>query len=98
VTKFQIQSRMKAETAEWRMDIENDSDEIVRSFGGKGVPPQHVLWDGKDATGLPLPDGVYRYTIFVRDIDGREVTSRELTVEILTSGPSGSVPISVDPQ
>jgi hypothetical protein len=98
VTKFQIQSKMKGETAEWRMDIVNDSSEIVRSFGGKGVPPQHVLWDGKDATGLPLPDGIYHYQIFVRDVDGREVTSRELTVEILTSGPSGSVPISVEPK
>jgi hypothetical protein len=98
ITKFQIQSRMKAETAEWRMDIMNDSDEIVRSFGGKGVPPQHVLWDGKDASGLPLPDGIYRYQIYVQDIEGREVNSRESTVEILTSGPSGSVPISVDSQ
>ena len=98
VTKFQIQSRMKSETAEWRMDIVNDSHEIVRTFGGKGVPPQQVLWDGKDATGLPLPDGIYRYKIWVRDLDGREVVGRELSVEILTSGPRGSVPISVDSQ
>jgi hypothetical protein len=96
VTKFSMQSKMKDDTAEWRMDIRNDSAEIVRSFGGRGTPPQQVLWDGKDATGLPLPDGVYRYRLWVRDVKGREVHSREHSVEILTSGPRGSVPVSVD--
>jgi len=98
VTKFSISSKTKDDTAEWKMEILNSSDEVVRTFGGKGVPPQHVLWDGKDATGLPLPDGVYRYAIWVRDIEGREILSKTQSVEILTSGPRGSVPVTVETQ
>ena len=42
---------------------------------------------------MPLPDGVYRYTLEVRDADGRTIESRTRTVEISTGGPQGSVPV-----
>jgi hypothetical protein len=65
----------------------------VRTFGGKGLPPAHLLWDGKDETGLPLPDGVYHYQLVVNDTEGRRVVGPVRKVEILTSGPQGSVPV-----
>jgi hypothetical protein len=54
------------------------------------------MWDGKDETGLPLPDGVYRYRLVVTDAEGREIVGHEHTVEIATSGPRGSVPVLVN--
>jgi len=67
--------------------------ETVRRFGGKGVPPPHLLWDGKDETGLPVADGTYRYRLVVHDADGRTIQSPERQVQITTTGPQGSVPV-----
>jgi len=93
VTKISLNARTKAEPREWALTIVDKGDQIVRRFGGAGQPPAHLLWDGKDETGLPLPDGVYRYTLTVRDREGREFTSPTHEVEIATEGPRGSVPV-----
>lgn len=97
VTKIQLQAHTKADAREWKLEIESASKQIVRSFGGKGVPPAHVMWDGKDEYGMPLADGTYRYHIVVIDADGREIVSRIRSVEIATGGPQGSVPVFVEP-
>jgi hypothetical protein len=97
VTKIQLEAHTKAEAREWRLEIVNASNQVVRRFGGRGAPPAHVMWDGKDESGLPLADGIYRYQITVWDKHGREVASRVRQVEIATSGPQGSVPVYVEP-
>jgi len=40
---------------------------------GKGQPPAHVEWDGKDETGLPMADGRYRYLLAVQDAQDASV-------------------------
>jgi hypothetical protein len=57
------------------------------------MPPAHLVWDGKDEVGLPLPDGAYHYQLAVRDREGRDVTSSVELVEISTSGPEGSIEV-----
>jgi hypothetical protein len=93
VTKITLNARTKAEPQDWTLAIVNKSDEVVRRFGGPGQPPAHLLWDGKDETGLPLPDGVYHYALVVRDQEARIVTGPTRTVAISTGGPQGSVPM-----
>ncbi len=93
VTNIQLGSRTKSETDNWSLTLINKTDETVRRFGGKGVPPAHLLWDGKDENGMPLPDGIYRYQLVVHDADAREIVSPTRTVEISTGGPQGSVPV-----
>jgi hypothetical protein len=95
VTQVKLQAHTKAEADRWTLQFVNKSDEVVRQFGGKGVPPAHVLWDGKDENGLPLPDGIYRYTLVVYDREGRMLTDTTHHVEISTSGPQGAVPVQV---
>ena len=97
VTRILLNSRTKAETESWTLDVVNKSESLVRRFGGKGKPPAHVEWDGKDETGLALPDGVYRYRLTVTDHVGRVVASAERTVEISTEGPQGKVPLAQTP-
>ncbi len=92
-TKVSLYSRTKAEPATWTLDIVNKAGEVVRRFGGPGQPPSHVEWDGKGDTGLPLPDGVYRYSLVVHDRSGRTVAGAARDVEISTLGPQGSVPL-----
>lgn len=92
-TKIDLNARTKAETESWSLDLINKADETVRKFGGKGAPPSHIEWDGKDETGLPLPDGVYRYRLTVSDMQGRVIESRVRAVTISTGGPQGEVPV-----
>jgi len=93
VTKIDLNARTKADLESWALDILNKSDEVVRRFGGKGQPPAHIQWDGKDETGLPLADGEYRYRLVVNDADGRVIESRVHAVTISTGGPQGEVPV-----
>jgi len=93
VTRFTLNSRTKSEPREWTLDLRNKADEVVRRFGGKGQAPSHIEWDGKDETGMPLPDGAYRYRLVVIDAAGRTVSSPERMVEIATGGPQGQVPV-----
>jgi hypothetical protein len=93
VTKILLGARTKADTDNWSLNLINKTDEVVRKFGGKGTPPAHLLWDGKDENGMPLPDGTYRYQLVVHDADGRQIASQTHAVEISTGGPQGSVPV-----
>ncbi len=93
VTKIALNSRTKAQPRDWTLAILNKSDQVVRRFGGAGQPPAHILWDGKDEAGMPLPDGTYRYTLEVHDQHGRTIAGSTHTVEISTGGPQGSVPL-----
>lgn len=94
VTKVSLYSRTKAEPATWALDIVNKTDQVVRRFGGPGQPPSHVEWDGKDESGLPLPDGTYRYSLVVHDKSGRTVAGPAREIEISTLGPQGTVPLT----
>ena len=93
VTNIVLGSRTKGDTDNWSLSLLNKTDQTVRKFGGKGTPPAHLLWDGKDESGMPLPDGTYRYQLLVHDSEGREILSPAHTVEISTGGPQGTVPV-----
>ncbi len=95
VTKFHLEANTKADAVNWSLDIVDKSNRIVRKFSGKGLPPSHVMWDGKDEAGLPLADGVYRYQLVVIDAEGRETVGRARSVEITTTGPQGEIPVII---
>lgn len=92
-TRISLNARTKAGPTTWQLDIVNKADEVVRRFGGVGQPPSHLEWDGKDANGLPLPDGEYRYSLVVKDSVGRTVAGPVRSVAISTGGPQGNVPL-----
>jgi len=91
VTKFLLTAHTKDEVRDWALSISDRSGEVVRIYAGQGQPPAHIIWDGKDAAGLPLPDGHYAYVLNVVERDGRTTSGREHTVEISTGGPQGSI-------
>ena len=96
VTKIHLKAKTKADASSWSLEIVDKSGRVVRRFGGKGTPPAHVMWDGKDAAGLPLADGIYKYQLVVEDEEGRSIVGPERKVEITTEGPRGSVPVIID--
>jgi hypothetical protein len=93
VTKINLTTRTKADAETWNLVIRDKSDETVRQFAGQGLPPAHLMWDGKNEAGLPLPDGTYRYELTVLDSEGREMTSPVEQVEIATGGPQGRIEV-----
>lgn len=95
VTRISMQSHTKADADRWALQFVDKSQQVVRRFGGQGLPPAHVQWDGKDENGLPLADGVYRYQLVVYDSEGRTLSDTTRTIQISTDGPQGTVPIEV---
>jgi hypothetical protein len=93
VTRISLNAKTKTKTESWSLSIMDKSDRVVRTFGGQGQPSPHIEWDGKDETGLPLADGIYRYRLEVKDTAGRIVQSPMRTIEISTGGPQGTVPV-----
>lgn len=91
VTKFLLTAHTKHDVREWQLMISDRSGEIVRRYAGHGQPPAHIIWDGKDTAGLPLPDGFYTYVLQVIESDGRTTEARQRSVEISTGGPRGSI-------
>jgi hypothetical protein len=97
VTRINMTARTRADAQQWTLEITNDSKLVVRRFGGRGAPPAHVMWDGKDEAGLPLPDGTYAYNMVVIDAEGHVMNSDGNNVIISTQGPQGRVPVVVEP-
>ncbi|MDR0383311.1 MAG: Ig-like domain repeat protein, partial [Spirochaetaceae bacterium] len=51
----------------WTASVSDTADNVVRSWRLAGTEPVNITWDGRDGSGIPVPDGVYSYTI--RSVD-----------------------------
>lgn len=94
-TKILLSSRARKDIRRWQLTFTDRNQAPVRTFGGQGEPPAHVMWDGKSDTGKPLADGVYLFRLVVIDRDGWEVSGPAGTVRINTSVPEMSVPVTI---
>lgn len=61
----------------WEVSIKNRSGEHVRSFTGMGAPPSQITWDWMTDSGMPIDQGVYRYSLEVTRKDGSVIQSNE---------------------
>jgi hypothetical protein len=95
VTRFELKARTRESADQWNLKILDKHDQTVRRFGGPGMPPAHITWDGTNESGMPLPDGSYRYRLRVTDAEGIELYSNERVVRIATEGPQGEVPVVI---
>ena len=96
-TKISLNAHTKYQPDSWTLVVVDKSGSEVRRFGGPGLPPPHVQWDGKDETGMPLADGSYAYHLEVKDKAGRLLSGPTRKVEISTGGPQGTVPVVTTP-
>ncbi|MBU8870576.1 MAG: PorV/PorQ family protein [Gemmatimonadales bacterium] len=94
-TRFHLSSNTRNDVASWTLDIKDRSGKQVRTFGGRGTPPEQVMWDGKANTGDQLPDGSYLYHLVVSDATGHRTESPVRTIQINTKINEVSVPIQV---
>ncbi len=94
-TQFSLDARTRDAVDSWRLEIHDQGENLVRQFGGRGAPPAHLMWDGKTAAGMPLPDGSYRYRLVVQDLGGLEIVGRSQTIGIDTRSRDIQVPVQV---
>ena len=57
----------------WRLVVADSRGEAVRTFEGRGQPPQRILWDGRSSDGQPAQPGrTYSYVFEARDRAGNK--------------------------
>jgi flagellar basal-body rod modification protein FlgD len=62
--------------AEGKLVIENAEGKIVRvADSGRAQGAHEFIWDGKDNTGVALPNGVYRLSVAALDSAGDEIAA-----------------------
>ena len=58
---------------QWMLNIYNAAGETVRTYGGERAVPEALLFDGRDAQGGRLGEGVYKASIIVNYMNGNRV-------------------------
>jgi outer membrane protein OmpA-like peptidoglycan-associated protein/flagellar hook assembly protein FlgD len=65
-------------------EIADFSRNVVRRFEWKGNPPVEIVWDGRNEQGIPLPEGLYTYTVSGQDAAGNR-ESQTISNIVLTT-------------
>jgi flagellar basal-body rod modification protein FlgD len=70
-----LQYALKADSAKVTISILDNAGNLVRTIEklGQKAGEQHVSWDGKNAKGVLLPDGEYRFVVLAKDSSGKPV-------------------------
>lgn len=58
---FLTVTQISSEEVLWKTQIENNFIGIVDIKNYKGKLPEQLVWGGKNQSGIPVPDGTYRY-------------------------------------
>jgi flagellar hook assembly protein FlgD len=69
-----------------RLEVYDRAGRLVRTLADRvgGAEVKHCEWDGLDAAGQPVPDGVYFVELRVQDgAPGRDAPTRVATVKVV---------------
>jgi flagellar motor protein MotB len=71
---FYIKTKAIYDIKDWQLKIKTKEErKLVKVFKAKGLPPEEIIWYGKDDKGNLLPVGTYLYTCEVIDIKGNKL-------------------------
>jgi len=70
----------------WSIEIKNSARVPVRTFSGKGAPPERLVWDGLDDRFSLTPDDDHTYTLTVRNEDDVETVTAPQSMRVFTPG------------
>ncbi|HJT22968.1 MAG TPA: PorV/PorQ family protein [bacterium] len=60
----------------YKINILDSNGMLVKSITGKGNPPSHYLWDGRNQTGELVPQGNYNFNLEVTDDNDLQASAR----------------------
>jgi hypothetical protein len=92
---FAIATAVRGEVESWRLEIRDETDQLVRLVEGNGSPPGGVTWSGDDEQGRLVADGTYLARVVILDDLGQE-WDYETDVEVLGFRDRTRVPIRVE--
>ena len=76
-TSFVVKTEEPIES--YKINILDPKGAVVKTLAGKGNPPSHYLWDGRNQSGELVPQGDYSFTLDVTDDNEMSGTSRPAT-------------------
>ncbi len=79
---FGIRTAVRGDVDRWRIVIRDRAGGEVRRLEGSGQPPAAVTWNGEDADGRLVEDGVYRASVVIVDELG-QAWDYQTDVEVL---------------
>ncbi len=67
----------------YTLEILNEKNSVQKTFTGRGIVPQNIIWDGFGDDGSPVEDGIYRGRMSVQYTKGNisESQTRLFTVD-----------------
>ncbi len=89
VTTFAIKAVSKYAIRDWELNIKDQNGDVVRSYVGEEIPPNQIVWNGKDDRGLPAPDGNFSAQLVITDSNGKVIKSNFESVKIQSAVPLG---------
>jgi len=78
----------------WQLTIHDRDNKVVRTYQGEKIFPETISFDGKDADGKVLPDGLYSVRFALRFDSGNYPESFFKFIRIDTTPPSIKVSLS----
>jgi len=90
--RIQIATRGDEAITKWKINILDDSGKLVRTVSGKGNPPDHYDWDGRDQTGELVPQG--NYSVNAEATDDDDLTGRATPISFNAKWVPKPVPFS----
>ncbi len=91
VTRIKLKVKSKAKIEQWIFAIVDMEGRIVRQFSGSDMPPEEIIWDGRDNRGALAADGRFTYRFDVRTEEAEDMMANGLLVKIDTRGPVGVI-------
>lgn len=80
----------------WTALITNTAGETVRTIETRSGEPRDFIWDGKNNSGIIVPDGVYSYTISTKDRAGNTAEAKVTNIIVDTEKPSINISIDIN--
>jgi hypothetical protein len=83
---FTIDYRDERGIEYWAVEIKNSARVPVRTYTGRGSPPERLAWDGLDDRFNLAPDDDHTYTLTVRNRDRVETITAPQSLRVFTPG------------
>lgn len=89
LTHIRLNVHSRSELESWFFAILDENERIVQKFEASGMPPEEIVWDGRDSMGALVADGTFRYMFTARTLSGEGLEADGELVAIDSSGPNG---------
>ncbi len=96
ISRINLFAKTRYEISEWRFEIIDQKDSIIRDFAEKGEIPEEIVWDGRDNSGALVEDGKFKYRFEIWTTNGESLKGEGSLVSIDTKGPTGTLGLGLE--